>query len=363
MARKYRKYRKYAYGPTNPYRIELERILKYKDLGKLRQAEKDHESAVSELNKKLEKINKITDAEAEIWIGKFNYLFQQTENAYRHACSPDLNHPPRPKEGLLRSVFNGQEMDEYQRIVNAKQRESELRLKKLESLVASFVPHFEKLRSNLLYEYGTELWTYTLRTSKAGHSNALLHRPFLNFLERKDWIENPRELDSTVEAVCGDKTSDLERIKSPSEFRKILIKSLDWDLGMSEKSGIEKNLGFIRSRIRIIESSPVNLREAKAKAIIAREEGRSRNIAKSVKDTLEITKNCPYCDKSLGDNYHADHIIAVTLGGHSIKNNMVNVCAQCNREKGGDTLLNFCQKKDFDFMTIALRLQSMGKQV
>jgi 5-methylcytosine-specific restriction endonuclease McrA len=49
---------------------------------------------------------------------------------------------------------------------------------------------------------------------------------------------------------------------------------------------------------------------------------------------------CPYCNRPISDG-HMDHIVSVSKGGTNERNNLVWVCAQCNRTKNDKSLLRF----------------------
>jgi len=266
----------------------IDRIVASSNLGYLKRKLSERDNQIAWVDQKLDKIQNITDREAESYIHRFRELFQKT-------------------------------IDEKLKL------------------------DFEKLREELTTKYGTELWDYTTITHK--------------------WHGGPLELNlgrlymaSHGHSSSENMSKSIKSIASPSAFREYLSE-------INMRCLIRSIVTRISTRISEVESSKIHMKEAKVRAIIAREEGNSRSLGRSIKKELEVTEDCPYCGESLGRNYHADHIIPITIGGGSVRHNMVNVCARCNLKKGGDTLFKFCQKNGHDFSVIACRLQSMSKQV
>lgn len=71
----------------------------------------------------------------------------------------------------------------------------------------------------------------------------------------------------------------------------------------------------------------------------------SRNIAKKL-FALQQGK-CPCCHRSLGNNYHLDHIIPVSLGGSNTDDNVQLLRAECNLSKSAKHPVDFMQSRGF----------------
>lgn len=97
-------------------------------------------------------------------------------------------------------------------------------------------------------------------------------------------------------------------------------------------------------------------------ARVAKADGKTRELAISVKPRLSQDHPCPYCGNGLGDNCHADHIYPVSRGGLSTSVNMVYVCADCNTKKRDKTLRKFIEEFGLDRMQIEERLNKLGKE-
>lgn len=118
------------------------------------------------------------------------------------------------------------------------------------------------------------------------------------------------------------------------------------------------------SRQRVETRRAKNAKFAHHKALAAAYVGLSRAQAEIVKRLLKERQydKCPYCERPLEDDIHADHIYPVSLGGLSTEQNMVLVCATCNSRKSNKTLREFCLEARLDFQSIARRLMSLGKK-
>ena len=56
---------------------------------------------------------------------------------------------------------------------------------------------------------------------------------------------------------------------------------------------------------------------------------------------------CPCCNQPLGDNYHMDHIMPISLGGPNIDSNIQLLKQQCNLQKSSQHPIDFMQSKGF----------------
>ncbi len=109
-----------------------------------------------------------------------------------------------------------------------------------------------------------------------------------------------------------------------------------------------------KRRIRAVQSA----KEAKVAAF----DGKLREQAWLIKQQLDTYPNCPYCGGSLGANPHADHIYPVAYGGLSTKENMVIICAECNKKKGAMTLRESIETYHLDRARIEDTLKRLGKK-
>lgn len=93
--------------------------------------------------------------------------------------------------------------------------------------------------------------------------------------------------------------------------------------------------------------------------------GDIRKIAPEVRKELErivsADSPCPYCGGLLGNEWQADHIYPVKLGGLSTLENMVAVCFNCNNKKSDKTLSQFLRDEDRDRDAVERHLAELGK--
>lgn len=95
--------------------------------------------------------------------------------------------------------------------------------------------------------------------------------------------------------------------------------------------------------------------------------GKTRALAEKLRGPIRQGTNdaqgCPYCEGPLGTNTHVDHIVPVCRGGLSTPDNLVVVCAACNRAKAGQTLREFTKARGLDRESVESRLEALGKRV
>lgn len=78
----------------------------------------------------------------------------------------------------------------------------------------------------------------------------------------------------------------------------------------------------------------------RARESVRRRRARLRNVPTfevTEKDILRLMSRhggrCAYCSEVLGDSYHIDHVMPVSLGGSNGIGNLVPACASCNVSK------------------------------
>lgn len=131
----------------------------------------------------------------------------------------------------------------------------------------------------------------------------------------------------------------------------------------------ERNRAEIAAR-RAVEKELAHSRQVEKKtriaAMAAAHAGKTRQLAQTVRRNIEhqrvLLDFCPYCGGVLGEDPEADHIYPVARGGLSTVENMVFVCAPCNKKKRDKTLREFIKTMKFDHLAVEQRLELLGKR-
>lgn len=81
----------------------------------------------------------------------------------------------------------------------------------------------------------------------------------------------------------------------------------------------------------------------------ARKKSAYGDISKGLAERLfELQKGkCACCGKSLGDNYHMDHIMPLALGGSNTDDNIQLLTPRCNMQKSAKDPIEFMQQRGF----------------
>ena len=113
---------------------------------------------------------------------------------------------------------------------------------------------------------------------------------------------------------------------------------------------------------------------ARLKAQAAKNREEQRGLSGSLRSDKNFQKQinkfnfCPYCEtqfnsENLNDKIHMDHIYPVSKGGHSVIENLVFICEQCNIKKSDQTLTRFCLSTGFETDNIVKRLLTLDKDI
>ena len=196
-----------------------------------------------------------------------------------------------------------------------------------------------------------------------------------------DNLENNAEKTKPILGIGGGKIKSevvLNKIEALKNKKSELSRELYFATKSGEKIGYSsytdlKDFENIRklvipkiNKVKNTEKEKAKVEKEKAKVkdqqkIIAGYQGKSREVAKSIKDKLNSDHSCPYCGGSLGEQPHADHIYPISKGGFSTLDNMILVCEECNIKKKDLTLQQFLEEYNLDRDKIEKVLKSLGK--
>lgn len=121
---------------------------------------------------------------------------------------------------------------------------------------------------------------------------------------------------------------------------------------------IDKKIFYIKKDIESAKRRKE--KEERILGLAAQASKKTRQRAKSIKNSMSKSNACPYCD-NLIEREHIDHIYPVAKGGLSTTKNMVSVCAECNLKKRDLTLNEFIRKFDLNRERIESNLDSLDK--
>lgn len=123
---------------------------------------------------------------------------------------------------------------------------------------------------------------------------------------------------------------------------------------------------FLENYIKTIENTITEVRKKERSARLNAYENRSRLGSQQLREQeindLVIPYQCPYCENFCEQNdLELDHIIPVSLGGLSMRQNTILVCNGCNRRKRDKTLRRFARENNLNYEEICNRLEARGK--
>ena len=112
------------------------------------------------------------------------------------------------------------------------------------------------------------------------------------------------------------------------------------------------------------DKTVVDMWRDKTEADVASARSKQASAKRRLASQLNTFNRCPYCETKLSfDQSHVDHIHPVSKGGLSEDDNLVLVCAPCNKSKGKKTLRAFCRDTDLNYDVVVARLEMIGKAV
>lgn len=180
---------------------------------------------------------------------------------------------------------------------------------------------------------------------------------------------------SIIKSFNEDKVSKA-KLKKAVKTLEIEIKALENEI--TELESLKKpynenymklvDTRFLENYIKTIKNTTTEVRKEERRARLNAYENRSRLGSQQLREQelndLEIPYQCPYCENfSERNNLQLDHIFPISLGGLSMRQNVILVCSECNQRKSDKTLQRFARENYLNFEEICSRLETRGKIV
>lgn len=264
-----------------------------------------------------------------------------------------------------------------------------------ESLIDDYFQKAEKLRNEALNKI-KQLLDREKEAPKRGYLSEL---GITDFFYNVDLKKRDKEIDDEASRIMILlENEEIKNYKTPLKFKlswmdenkaaqqekqKKLIKLLNLEETIVEIHKHQKKINQLnkekwqhRKRKEIIlrllkEKIPELKKTSKERQKIARLDAydkKSREKGKTVINQIRKEHsqvfNCPYCNKPTNkNNAEVDHIIPVSGGGLSLRNNLVLVCRDCNQTKSDKSIMEFCATKGISMEELYKRLKSLGKKI
>ena len=160
----------------------------------------------------------------------------------------------------------------------------------------------------------------------------------------KKWVENNREKHNKK---CAEWAKN-HREKGNARSAKYRQKNKESILQKEQERKLKDKAKYLQRARDYAKKYPdkVNARSSERRAKRKNQAGIvSKNIIEKLKK-LQKGK-CPCCKRPLGDNYHLDHIVPLSLGGKHEDSNLQLLIANCNQQKYNKHPIDFMQSRGF----------------
>lgn len=286
--------------------------------------------------------------------------------------------------------------DELQRLNHDFTRSPEYKkIAVAESLIDDYMQKAQKLRNEAL----NKIKQHLDKEKQEPERGYLSEWGITDFFYNVDLEKRDKEIDEEASRIMSLlENEEISNYKTPEKFKvswldehnaaqqekqKKLIKLLNLEKIIEEMYKHQKNINQLnkekwqhRKRKEIIlrllnEKIPELKKTSKERQKIARLDAydkKSRQKGKTIINQIRKEHpqvfNCPYCNKPTHKNdAEVDHIIPVSGGGLSLKNNLVLVCRDCNQTKSDKSIMEFCATKGIPMEELYKRLKSLGKKI
>lgn len=134
-----------------------------------------------------------------------------------------------------------------------------------------------------------------------------------------------------------------------------ITRAADWQAANSDRLKLVKaayyaaNVGKIKAATAAYATATLEARRIRQSNRRARKRANGGVLSRGLPAKLFALQKgkCACCKKSLGENYHLDHIMPLALGGANTDDNMQLLTATCNMSKQASHPIDFMQRRGF----------------
>lgn len=144
-----------------------------------------------------------------------------------------------------------------------------------------------------------------------------------------------------------------KRLKEKAEYRKLNSKVLSEKQAIYYSENKESSIDY-QKKYRIEKKDIIKVKRKEymkkdfAKLSKRNSSQKRRALIKDgdvttiqLKELVDRSKKCYWCEKKIGKLYHIDHVIPLANGGEHVLSNLVVSCSKCNLTKGSKDPINF----------------------
>ncbi len=164
--------------------------------------------------------------------------------------------------------------------------------------------------------------------------------------KREHWAKNKDEINAKrrERRATDPEAAELERERWRASYERHKEKRREYQRRY-RRENLEKVRAYQRAYREAHEESERERSRANVRRRLARKaNAEGSHIARDVLDLLESQGGlCAYCECTLDENYHVDHMTPLSRGGSDFPENLAITCPNCNLRKGGKTVEEYIE--------------------